>query len=61
MVDLLTDPSVADGILTAAEQDALRWAKPPRTVKAARFSAWLRPPGAVAARAATSFASAAAP
>ncbi|MCA2214616.1 HelD family protein [Jidongwangia harbinensis] len=39
VVDLLTDPSVADGLLSAAEQEALRWARPPRTVKAARFSA----------------------
>ena len=39
VAELLTDPSVADGILTAEEQDAIRWAKPPRTVKAARFSA----------------------
>jgi hypothetical protein len=36
---VLTDPSVADGILTAAEQDTLRWAKPPKTPKSAKFSA----------------------
>ena len=36
---MLTDPSVADGILTDEEQEAVRWTKPPRTVKAARFSA----------------------
>ena len=39
VTDLLTDPSVADGILTDAEQDALRWTKPPKTAKSARFSA----------------------
>jgi DNA helicase IV len=39
VVDVLTDPSVADGVLTAEEQAAIRWAKPPRTVKAAKFSA----------------------
>src|SRR3954452_4274332 len=39
VVDVLTDPSVADGILTAAEQETLRWTKPPRTPKSARFSA----------------------
>ena len=39
VVDVLTDPSVADGLLTDAEQAVLRWPKPPRTVKAARFSA----------------------
>lgn len=36
---VLTDPSVAAGILSDAEIAALRWPKPPRTVKAARFSA----------------------
>jgi DNA helicase IV len=39
VVDVLTDPSVADGVLTAEEQAAIRWPKPPRTVKAAKFSA----------------------
>ncbi|GIE98204.1 HelD family protein [Paractinoplanes rishiriensis] len=39
VVEVLTDPSVAEGILTAEEQEAIRWVKPPRTVKAARFSA----------------------
>ena len=39
VVDLLTDPSAATGILTEREQEILRWPKPPRTVKAARFSA----------------------
>jgi DNA helicase IV len=36
---LLTDPSVADGILTEAEQETLRWTKPPKTPKSAKFSA----------------------
>jgi DNA helicase IV len=39
VVDLLTDPSVAAGILTDEEQDALRWVKPPKTSKSAKFSA----------------------
>jgi DNA helicase IV len=39
VVDLLTDPSVAAGILTDEEQDALRWVKPPKTPKSAKFSA----------------------
>jgi hypothetical protein len=39
VVDVLVDPSVADGILTDEEQQAIRWPKPPRTVKAAKFSA----------------------
>jgi DNA helicase IV len=39
VVELLTDPSVAAGILTDDEQDALRWAKPPKTPKSAKFSA----------------------
>ncbi|MFI7543666.1 HelD family protein [Actinoplanes sp. NPDC049599] len=43
VVAVLTDAELlaaaAEGILTEAEQAALRWAKPPRTVKAARFSA----------------------
>jgi DNA helicase IV len=40
VTDVLTDPSVAgDGILSPAEQQLIRWPKPPRTVKAARFSA----------------------
>ncbi|GAB1644579.1 HelD family protein [Krasilnikovia sp. MM14-A1259] len=42
VVALLTDAELlarsADGILTAEEQQALLWAKPPRTVKSARFS-----------------------
>jgi DNA helicase IV len=40
---LLTDPSLladaAEGILTGDEQAALHWDRPPRTVKAARWSA----------------------
>jgi DNA helicase IV len=39
VVDVLTDPSVADGILTEAEQETLRWVKPPKTPKSAKFSA----------------------
>ena len=39
VVSVLVDPSIADGILTPDEQEAIRWVKPPRTVKAARFSA----------------------
>jgi DNA helicase IV len=39
VVDVLTDPSVADGILTEPEQDTLRWAKAPKTPKSAKFSA----------------------
>ncbi|MFG1605589.1 HelD family protein [Actinoplanes sp. NPDC049265] len=38
VVDVLTDPSIADGILSPDEQQAIRWEKAPRTVKAARFS-----------------------
>nr|WP_296073537.1 AAA family ATPase [uncultured Actinoplanes sp.] len=39
VVDVLVDPSVADGVLDPQEQEAIRWPKPPRTVKAAKFSA----------------------
>jgi DNA helicase IV len=39
VVDVLVDPSAADGILTEDEREAIRWPKPPRTVKAAKFSA----------------------
>jgi DNA helicase IV len=39
VVAVLTDPSVAGGILTAAEQDTLRWARPPKSPKSAKFSA----------------------
>ena len=38
VVGVLTDPAAADGILTEEEREAIRWAKPPRSVKAARFS-----------------------
>jgi hypothetical protein len=38
--EILCDPgTAAAGILSAEEQDALRWAKPPRSVKSARWSA----------------------
>jgi len=38
--ELLTDPSSASaGILTEAEQAAICWAKPPRSLKSARWSA----------------------
>ena len=38
--DLLTDPSsAAAGILTEQEQVAIRWTKPPRSVKSARWTA----------------------
>jgi DNA helicase IV len=39
VVEVLTDPSVGGELLIAAEQEAIRWVKPPRTVKSARFSA----------------------
>jgi DNA helicase IV len=43
VVAVLTDAELlataAEGILTEAEQDVLRWAKAPRSVKAAKFSA----------------------
>jgi DNA helicase IV len=41
--DVLADPAAlaaaADGVLTPAEQEAVRWAKPARTAKATRWSA----------------------
>ncbi|HEY8471076.1 MAG TPA: AAA family ATPase [Natronosporangium sp.] len=41
--DLLSDPGTlaeaADGVLDPAEQERLRWPKPPRSVRAARWSA----------------------
>lgn len=41
--ELLTDPralaTAADGLLTEAEQELLRWPKPPRTVRTAKWSA----------------------
>jgi DNA helicase IV len=36
---VLTDPSVAGDLLTDEEQAAIRWPKPPKTAKSARFSA----------------------
>ncbi|MFG1996508.1 HelD family protein [Actinoplanes sp. NPDC048988] len=39
VAEVLTDPFVAGDLLTAEEQEAIRWAKPPRTVKAAKFTA----------------------
>ncbi|MET0420044.1 MAG: AAA family ATPase, partial [Actinoplanes sp.] len=39
VMDVLVDPSVADGVLTELEQAAIRWPKPPKSVKSARFSA----------------------
>jgi DNA helicase IV len=40
---LLSDPAVlaaaAEGVLSAGEQELLRWKRPPRTVKSARWSA----------------------
>ncbi|GLY05814.1 AAA family ATPase [Actinoplanes sp. NBRC 101535] len=38
VVSLLTDPSIAGDLLTAEEQETIRWVKPPRTVKSAKFS-----------------------
>ncbi|WP_331767205.1 AAA family ATPase [Embleya sp. NBC_00896] len=42
VAELLTDPAAlaaaADGVLTAAEQQAIRWTKPPRSWKSARWS-----------------------
>ncbi|XVV13008.1 HelD family protein [Actinoplanes sp. CA-131856] len=39
VAEVLTDPFVAGDLLTAEEQEAIRWPKPPRTVKAAKFTA----------------------
>ncbi|HEX9999872.1 MAG TPA: AAA family ATPase [Actinoplanes sp.] len=39
VVGLLTDPSAAGDHLTAAEQEAIRWVKPPKSAKSAKFSA----------------------
>ncbi|WP_430781009.1 HelD family protein [Actinoplanes sp. G11-F43] len=39
VVALLTDPSIAGDLLTEEEQEAIRWVKPPKTVKSAKFSA----------------------
>ncbi|WP_229071760.1 AAA family ATPase [Actinoplanes sp. DH11] len=38
VVGVLTDPSTAGDLLTADEQETIRWVKPPRTVKSAKFS-----------------------
>jgi DNA helicase IV len=38
VAELLTDPSIAAGILTDEEQEAIRWAKVPKSAKSARFS-----------------------
>ncbi|MFF5080731.1 HelD family protein [Actinoplanes sp. NPDC000266] len=38
VAEVLTDPFVAGDLLTAEEQEAIRWPKPPRTVKAAKFT-----------------------
>lgn len=39
VVALLTDPSLAGDLLTEAERETIRWVKPPKTVKSAKFSA----------------------
>ncbi|MEV4344951.1 AAA family ATPase [Actinoplanes sp. NPDC049596] len=39
VAEVLTDPFVAGDLLSAEEQEAIRWARPPRTVKAAKFTA----------------------
>ncbi|SNY68027.1 HelD family protein [Paractinoplanes atraurantiacus] len=39
VAEVLTDPFVAGDLLTAEEQEAIRWGKPPRTVKASKFTA----------------------
>jgi DNA helicase IV len=39
VAEVLTDPSAAEGILTAEERETITWAKPPKTVKSAKFSA----------------------
>ncbi|MFE5333631.1 HelD family protein [Embleya sp. NPDC056575] len=43
LAELLTDPHTlaraADGVLTPAEQQAIRWTRPPRSAKSARWSA----------------------
>jgi DNA helicase IV len=38
VVGLLTDPASAAGVLTEQEIEAIRWSKPPKTAKSARFS-----------------------
>ena len=39
VVALLSDPSAAGDLLAEEEQEAIRWVKPPKTVKSAKFSA----------------------
>ncbi|GGK97119.1 HelD family protein [Mangrovihabitans endophyticus] len=39
VVGVLSDPSVAGDLLTEPEREALRWTKPPKTPKSAKFSA----------------------
>jgi DNA helicase IV len=39
VADLLVDPAGAAGVLTDEEIEAIRWAKAPKTVKSAKFSA----------------------
>ncbi|MEV6305085.1 AAA family ATPase [Actinoplanes sp. NPDC051861] len=38
VADVLTDPSVAGDLLTDEEQEAIRWVRPPKTVKSAKFT-----------------------
>jgi DNA helicase IV len=38
VVDLLVDPSSAAGVLTDDELEEIRWVKPPKTAKSAKFS-----------------------
>jgi DNA helicase IV len=38
VVDLLVDPAVAAGTLTDEEIEAIRWSKPPKSAKSAKFS-----------------------
>jgi DNA helicase IV len=39
VVEVLVDPEKSGEVLAPEEQDAIRWAKPPKTVKSAKFSA----------------------
>jgi len=39
VADVLVDPTVAEDLLSAEEQAAIRWPKPPKSVRSARFSA----------------------
>ncbi|KUL39033.1 HelD family protein [Actinoplanes awajinensis] len=38
VAELLTDPSTAGDLLTADEQEAIRWVKPPKTAKSAKWT-----------------------